>query len=87
MQESIEGRYVQKGKCSVPEWGADEKFFTRITQHNSNTFVSTGKEQRDFDILIEAFQKRAHHSKSLLVGVMQVTTLKISPSDAKIFLI
>ena len=57
MQESIEGRYVQKGKCSVPGWGADEKFFTRITQHNSNTFVSTGKEQRDFDILIEAFQK------------------------------
>lgn len=56
MQESIESRYIQKEKCSVPGWGADESFFSRITPHNGNIFISTGKEQRDFDILIKAFK-------------------------------
>ncbi len=57
MQESIEGRYVQREKCSVPGWGADESFFSQIKPHDGNTFISTGKEQRDFEILIEAFKK------------------------------
>lgn len=56
MQESIEGKYIQKEKSSLPGWGADESFFSKITYHNGSTFVSTGKEQRDFDILIKAFQ-------------------------------
>lgn len=56
MQESIGGKYIQKEKCSTPGWGADESFFSKITCHNGSTFVSTGKEQRDFDILIKAFK-------------------------------
>lgn len=57
MQESIIGEYVEKEKCSVPGWGADEQFFSTIFKGDNGTFVSTGKEQRDFDILIEAFRR------------------------------
>ncbi|MGH6669442.1 hypothetical protein OXB14_015905 [Bacteroides hominis] len=57
MKETTEKKYVQKDRCSVPGWGADEKFFSKIINHSSDTFVSTGKEQRDFDILIEAFTR------------------------------
>lgn len=56
MQESIEGKYIQKGKCSVPGWGADMNFFAKVSTTDNGYFVSTGKEQRDFDTLIEAFR-------------------------------
>lgn len=56
MQETIIGGYASKHKCSEPGWGADTNFFSKIDQVEDGTFVSTGKEQRDFDILIEAFR-------------------------------
>lgn len=56
MREAIEGGFIKKGKCSVPGWGADMNFFSRhTTTKNSGYFVSTGKENRDFKRLIEAF--------------------------------
>lgn len=57
MKECIKGQFIQKERCSVPGWGADKKFFSKIINRNSDTFVSTGKEQRDFDTLIEAFRR------------------------------
>ena len=41
----------------MPGWGADEEFYNRVTKSDNGFFVSTGKEQRDFDILIEAFKR------------------------------
>ena len=57
MQETIDGKYIKREKCSVPGWGADKQFFSKISKNDTGVFVSTGKEQRDFDILIEAFRK------------------------------
>lgn len=57
MQECIESKYTQKGKCSVPGWGADINFFSKTTTTDNGYFISTGKEQRDFGILIEAFRR------------------------------
>lgn len=47
---------IYKRKMFCTRLGADESFFSRITPHNGNIFISTGKEQRDFDILIKAFK-------------------------------
>lgn len=57
MKESICEKYVKKERCSVPGWGADEQYFSTVSKGDNGTFVSTGKEQRDFDILIEAFRR------------------------------
>lgn len=57
MKETIERDFVKKSKCSVPGWGADMIFFSKIPIADKGYFVSTGKEQRDFDILIEAFKR------------------------------
>jgi hypothetical protein len=57
MQETIDGGYAKKEKCSEPGWGADKKFFSQIYENENGAFVSTGKEQRDFDILVEAFRR------------------------------
>lgn len=57
MQETIHGKYVKRERCSVPGWGADLFFFSRITTNDQGYFISTGKEQRDFDILIDVFKR------------------------------
>lgn len=57
MKEAIEHNFVKGNTCSVPGWGADMIFFSKIPITDQGYFVSTGKEQRDFDILIEAFKR------------------------------
>lgn len=57
MKETIERNLVKGDRCSMPGWGADEEFYNRVTKSDNGFFVSTGKEQRDFDILIEAFKR------------------------------
>lgn len=57
MEETIERGYVHCRKCSVPGWGPDMDFYDKVTKRKGKWFVSTGKENRDFDILIEAFKR------------------------------
>ena len=57
MRETIADGLVEIDKCSVPGWGADLAFFSKVVTSNKGYFVSTGKENRDFDILIEAFRQ------------------------------
>ena len=57
MQETIERGFAKKENCSVPGWGADRNFYERVKTSDRGYFVSTGKENRDFDILIEAFRR------------------------------
>lgn len=57
MEETIERGYTQEKKCSVPGWGPDMTFYDKVTKKDGKWFVSTGKENRDFDILIEAFKR------------------------------
>lgn len=47
---------VTERVCSVPRWGADSSFYKGTSICDKGYFVSTGKENRDFDILIEAFR-------------------------------
>ena len=53
MKETIERNLVKSDRCSMPGWGADEEFYNRVAKSDNGFFVSTGKEQRDFDILID----------------------------------
>lgn len=55
--EVIQGGWIVSERCSLPGWGADEKFFSKVLTADKGYFVSTGKENRDFDILIEAFRQ------------------------------
>lgn len=57
MQETIINGMVKEKRCSVPMWGPDMAFYDNVTKANGKWFVSTGKENRDFDILIEAFRR------------------------------
>lgn len=57
MHEVILKGLVPKQKCSVPGWGPDIDFYSKIKTSDNEYFISTGKENRDFDILIEAFRR------------------------------
>ena len=57
MKETIERGYTQEKKCSVPGWGPDKEFYDQVPKSQGKWFVSTGKENRDFNILIEAFRR------------------------------
>lgn len=56
MQVTINAGVVDSERCSVPGWGSDLNFYSEIETSDSGVFVSTGKENRDFDTLIEAFR-------------------------------
>ena len=57
MEETIEGGFTCREKCSVPGWGAYMDFYSKVDTSDEGYFVSTGKENRDFDTLIQAFRK------------------------------
>lgn len=56
MEETLNARLVSADKCSVPNWGPDMEFYKKVKRQDGKWFVSTGKENRDFDCLIEAFR-------------------------------
>lgn len=57
MEETIQGGYLKRNKCSEPGWGPDTEFYDKIPKSNGNYFISTGKENRDFDLLIDVFKE------------------------------
>lgn len=57
MNETILRGYTTLKKCSVPGWGPDKDFFDKVPKTKGKWFVSTGKENRDFEVLIEAFKR------------------------------
>lgn len=57
MEETIQGGYFKRNKCSEPGWGPDTEFYDKIPKSNGNYFISTGKENRDFDLLIDVFKE------------------------------
>ena len=57
MDETIRAGLVNAKKCSVPYWGPDMDFYNKVEKNKGKWFVSTGKENRDFDVLIEAFRR------------------------------
>ena len=57
MEETVKAGLVAKDKCSVPGWGPDIDFYDKVSKSSGKWFVSTGKENRDFDTLIEAFRR------------------------------
>ena len=58
MEETISGGYLPKCKCNVPGWGPDMEFYSKYrTNEDNGYFISTGKENRDFDLLIEVFKE------------------------------
>lgn len=57
MLNTISAGLTKTSRCSVPGWGADNMFFSEIKTEDKGYFVSTGKENRDFDTLIEAFRR------------------------------
>lgn len=57
MEKTVQAGLVDSNKCSVPGWGPDKDFFDKVPKSQGKWFVSTGKENRDFDVLIEAFKR------------------------------
>lgn len=58
MEETISEGYLPKYKCSVPGWGPDMEFYNKYrTNEDNGYFISTGKENRDFDLLIDVFRE------------------------------
>lgn len=57
MSESVRADLVDEKRCSVPGWGPDMDFYSKVITTDNGWFVSTGKENRDFDTLIEAFRR------------------------------
>lgn len=58
MEETISGGYLLRSKCSEPGWGPDMDFYNKYrTEENNGYFISTGKENRDFNLLIEVFKE------------------------------
>lgn len=57
MEETIQGGYIKRDKCSEPGWGPDMIFYNKTPKSDGDYFISTGKENRDFDLLIEVFKE------------------------------
>lgn len=60
LQQSVEAGKCNPSKMSVVHWGADMSFYDRIRQDSvpsACTFISTGKEMRDIETLLEAFRQ------------------------------
>lgn len=57
MKDSIIGGYLPSYKCSLPGWGPDMNFYDKVEVANEGYFITTGKENRDFDIIIDAFKE------------------------------
>lgn len=57
MKETIQGGYIKQDNCSEPGWGADMIFYNKIEKSKGDYFISTGKENRDFELLIEVFKE------------------------------
>lgn len=57
MRETVNSGLVDENRCYVPNWGPDMDFYSKVETEDKGCFVSTGKENRDFDILIEAFRR------------------------------
>lgn len=57
MEETVQRGYIKQDKCSEPGWGADMDFYNRVEKSDGDYFISTGKENRDFDLLIEVFKE------------------------------
>lgn len=56
MEETATKGSIERDRCSVPGWGPDMEFYSKVKVTSGEWFVSTGKENRDFEILIEAFR-------------------------------
>lgn len=63
IEESLKTGKVRRGKLKLIHWGADIEFYDHILEESngqkSDRFVSTGKENRDFAILLQAFSQTA----------------------------
>jgi glycosyltransferase involved in cell wall biosynthesis len=60
MEESIATGIIKRNQTSLLHWGVDLRFYKKIVDSidiENNSFISTGKENRDFNILLEAFSK------------------------------
>lgn len=55
-EETIETGMVDRSRASLPGWGPDMDFYSGIKVEQGERYVSTGKENRDFDLLIEVFK-------------------------------
>lgn len=56
MDRVIINGMAKRDNCSVPGWGPDLDFYKNVPLSDNGYFVSTGKENRDYDTLIEAFR-------------------------------
>lgn len=56
LSQTVANGLLEKERCTATGWGADMDFYSNIDKSDSGCFISTGKENRDFDTLIEAFR-------------------------------
>lgn len=57
LKESQKLHWVNPSKMKIIHWGVDIDFYKKIHSKDSTGFVSTGRENRDFETLIAAFSK------------------------------
>lgn len=57
LHNTVEQGIIEEKLCSTPGWGPDKDFYDRIVKTDNGWFVATGKENRDYDIIIEAFKE------------------------------
>ncbi len=59
MEESINAGFIERKRCDVLLWGDDLDYIDKhVKVSQSITFLSTGREHRDYFTLISAFAKR-----------------------------
>ncbi|SHF41651.1 Glycosyltransferase involved in cell wall bisynthesis [Bacteroides luti] len=60
MEESLATGFITKEQTATLHWGVELDFYKEInksTNKNNEFFISTGKENRDFNILLQSFSK------------------------------
>ena len=57
MQDSLLSRKADHKRMNMVHWGADLNYYDSLPRTEEALFISTGKELRDYETLLKAFQK------------------------------
>jgi glycosyltransferase involved in cell wall biosynthesis len=84
LKESLESGLITSAKTHVVKWGPDLNFYNNIQNKNvvNNSYISTGKDSRDFDTLVKAFSESSKElilflTKKELISKYKDTSLNI----------
>lgn len=81
MQDSLLSEKADASRMSVVHWGADLEYYTSLPASPQPSFISTGKELRDYETLLQAFRETGLPLTLFVEKKRQVYIESLHPSE------